>query len=173
MVERKNRTLEDMARIMLLAITLLQFYWAQAVNTTCYIINHAMLRPILDKTPYELIKGRSPNLAHLRVFGYTCFIHNNGKDSLGKFDARADEGTFLGYSSRSKAYKVLNHRTGKVEESIHVKFNETLSDVPQVAQDEEDFSMPNRPVTRSMNFTEENVDADSSDSDEASPSLNP
>ena len=93
-------------------------------------------QPILEKTPYELMKGRSPNLAHFCVFGCTCFIHNNGKDSLGKFDARADEGTFLGYSSRSKAYKVLNHRTGKVEESIHVKFDETLSAVPQVTHDE-------------------------------------
>ena len=71
-------------------------------------------------------------------------IHNNGKDSLGKFDARADEGTFLGYSSRSKAYKVLNHRTGKVEESIHVKFDETLGAVPQVAHDEDEgFEIPN------------------------------
>ena len=124
-VERKNRTLEDMARTMLLASKLPQFYWAQAVDTACYIINRAMLRPILEKTPYELIKGRSPNLAHLCVFGCTYFIHNNGKDSLGKFDAIADEGTFIGYSSRSKEYKVLNHRTSKVDESRHVKFNET------------------------------------------------
>ena len=55
-----------------------------------------------------------------------------------------------------------------------MKFNETLSVVPQVDHDEEeDFEIPNRPVTRSMDFTKENVDADSSDSDEASPSLNP
>ena len=108
-VERKNRTLEDMARTMLLSSKLPQCYWAQAVDTACYIINRAMLRPLLNKTPYELIKGRTPNLSHLRVFGCACYIHNNGKDPLGKFDARADEGTFLGYSSRSKAYKVLNH----------------------------------------------------------------
>ena len=73
MVERKNRTLEDMARTMLLASKLPQFYWAQAVDTACYIINRAMLRPILEKTPYELIKGRSPNLAHLRVFWLYMF----------------------------------------------------------------------------------------------------
>ena len=126
-VERKNRTLEDMARTMLLSSKLPQSYWAQAVDTSCYIINMSMLRLLLDKTPYELIKGRTPNLSHLRVFGCTCYIHNNGKDPLGKFDARADEGTFLGYSSCSKAYKVLNHRTSKVKESIHVKFNESTN----------------------------------------------
>ena len=92
---------------------------------------------------------------------------------LGKFDARADEGTFLGYSSRSKAYKVLNHRTSKVEESIHVKFNESLSVAPKVSQDEEEFEMPNRPITRSMNLSEESNDDDPSDDDEAPPSLNP
>lgn len=50
---------------------------------------------------------------------------NNGKDNLGKFDARSDEGAFMGYSSTSKAYRVLNKRTLCVEESVHVKFDES------------------------------------------------
>ena len=123
-VERKNRTLEDMARTMLFSSKLPHHYWAQAVDTACYIINRAMLRPLLEKTPYELMKGRAPNISHLRVFGCKCYVHNNGKDQLGKFDLRSDEATFLGYSSTSKAYKVLNRRTNKIEESIHVKFDE-------------------------------------------------
>ena len=123
-VERKNRTLEEMARTMLLACNLPKGYWAEAVNTACYILNRAMLRPLIGKTPYELFKGKTPNISHFRVFGCQCFVHNNGKNNLGKFDARSDEGIFLGYASSSKAYKVLNKRTGKVEESIHVKFNE-------------------------------------------------
>src|SRR3954470_6964488 len=44
------------------------------------------LRPILNKTPYELLKGRKPNVSHLHVFGGKCFVLNNGKDNLGKFD---------------------------------------------------------------------------------------
>ena len=123
-VERKNRTLENMARTMLIGSGLSQQFWAEAVNAACYIINRAMLRPITEKTPYELLRGRVPNISHLRIFGCKCFIHNNGKDNLGKFDPRSDEGIFLGYSSSSKAYKVLNERLNKVEESIHVIFNE-------------------------------------------------
>src|ERR1044071_5787940 len=126
-VERKNRTLEDMARTMLISSGLAPSFWAEAVNTACYIINRAMLRPILDKTPYELLGGLPPSIAHLRVFGCKCFVHNNGKDNLGKFDARSDEAIFLGYSPTSKAYKVLNKRTKRVEESIHVVFDENVT----------------------------------------------
>ena len=57
---------------------------------------------------------------------------------------------FLGYSFLSKAYKVLNHRTGKVEESIHVKFNESTNPVPQEAQNEENFEIPTQPQIDSM-----------------------
>lgn len=53
-----------------------------------------------------------------------CFILNNGKNDLGKFDARSDEGAFVGYSPTSKSYRVFNKRTNCVEESIHVKFDE-------------------------------------------------
>ena len=60
-------------------------------------------------------------------FGCKVYIHNNGKDNLGKFDEKSDIGTFLGYSSTSKAYRVYNHRTKVVEESIHVRFDDTLS----------------------------------------------
>ena len=101
-VERKNRTLEDIARTMLISSKLPKFYWAEAVNTGCYLINRCMIRSVLNRTPYELLKGRKPNLAHLRAFGCVCFIHNNDKDNLGKFDAKSDEGIFLGYSSQSK-----------------------------------------------------------------------
>ena len=84
-----------------------------------------MIRPILNKTPYELFKGRKPNIMHLRVFGCKCYVHNNGKESLGKFDPRSNEAIFLGYFLHSKAYKVFNKRTLCVEESVHVLFYKT------------------------------------------------
>ncbi|KAG5524024.1 hypothetical protein RHGRI_030883 [Rhododendron griersonianum] len=84
-----------------------------------------MIRPILNKTPYELWKGRKPNISHFRAFGCKCFVHNNDKDDLGKFDARSDEGIFVGYSTSSKAYRVFNKRTLVVKESVHVAFDET------------------------------------------------
>ncbi|XP_070014477.1 uncharacterized protein [Nicotiana sylvestris] len=124
-VERKNRTLEDMARTMLLSSKLPHNFWAEAVNTACYIISRCMTRPLIEKTPYELLKGRKPNISHLRAFGCKCYVHNNRKDFLGKFDPRSDEGVFLGYYSHRKAYKVFNKRTLCVEESVHVVFDET------------------------------------------------
>jgi len=96
-----------------------------------------MIRPILNKTPYELFKGRKPNIMHLRVFGCKCHVHNNRKDALGKFDPRSDEAIFLGYSSHSKVYKVFNKTILCVEESVHVLFDETNSLVENDAQDEE------------------------------------
>ena len=96
-----------------------------------------MIRPILNKTPYELFKGRKPNIMHLRIFGCKCYVHNNGKDVLEKFDPRSDDVIFLGYSSHSKAYKVFNKRTLCVEESVHVLFDEFNSLVKNDAQDED------------------------------------
>ena len=102
-VERKNRTLENMVRTMMIESQVPPSFWAEAIFTVVYILKRAMIRPLLMKTPYELIKGRKPNISHLRVFGCRCFIHNNGKDALGKFDPRSDEGIFTGYSLQSKA----------------------------------------------------------------------
>jgi hypothetical protein len=71
---------------------------ADAFSIACYVINRVLIRPILKKTPYEIFKGRKPNISHFHVFGSKCFVLNNGKDNLGKFDAKANEGIFLGYS---------------------------------------------------------------------------
>ncbi|MUG03595.1 hypothetical protein ECC01_21705, partial [Bacillus tequilensis] len=78
----------------------------------------------MNKTPYELLNNRKPMLNYLRAFGCRCFVLNNGKDDLGKFDPRSDEGVFVGYSSSSKAYRIFNKRTQCIEESIHVVFDE-------------------------------------------------
>jgi len=124
-VERKNRSLEELARTMLNETGLPKYFWADAVSIACYVLNRVFIRPILKKTPYELFRGRKPNMSHLKVFGCKCFILNNGKDNLGKFDSKSDEGIFLGYSQHGHAYRVHNKRTMLVEESIHVNFDET------------------------------------------------
>jgi len=124
-VERKNRSLEKLARTLLNETNLPKYLWADAISTTCYVLNKVLIRPILKKTPYELFKGRKPNISHLKVFGCKCFILSNGKDNLGKFDSKADEGIFLGYSLHSHTYRVYTRRTMVVEESMHVAFDET------------------------------------------------
>ena len=87
-------------------------------------MNRVLIRPILKKTPYELFNGRKLNISHLKVFGCSCFVLNNGKESLGKFDEKADLGIFIGYSLASHAYRVYNKRLMTVEESVHVVFDE-------------------------------------------------
>ena len=71
------------------------------------------------------MKGRTPNISHLHVFGCKCFVLNNGKENLGKFDSKVDEVIFLEYSQSSKAYRVFNKRLQIVEESVHVSFDES------------------------------------------------
>ena len=110
---------------MLSEANLPKYFWAEATNTSCYILNRALVRSTLKKTPYELWKGKKPNISYFKIFGCKCFVHNNKKSPLGKFDAKSDEGIFLGYSEHSKAYRVFNKRTLSVEESIHVVFKET------------------------------------------------
>nr|UBX54601.1 transposon Pol polyprotein [Lupinus angustifolius] len=145
LIERKNQSLEELTRTMLNETNLPKYFRADAVSTACYVSNRVLIRPILKKTPYELFKGRKRNISHLHVFGCKCFILNNGKDNLGKFDAKADEGIFLSYSLTSKAYRVFNKRTLVVEESVHVTFDETnhvLKDV--ISCDEDD--LPSSPT---------------------------
>jgi len=112
-----------MARTMIHENNLAKHFWAEAVNTTCYVQNRIYIRPILEKTTYELFKGRKPNICYFHQFGCTCYILNN-KLYLKKFDAKAQRRIFLGYSERSKAYRVYNSETLCVEESMHVKFDD-------------------------------------------------
>ncbi|GKA84924.1 retrovirus-related pol polyprotein from transposon TNT 1-94 [Tanacetum coccineum] len=123
-VERKNRTLQETSRTMLNEQSLPQKFWCNAIDTSTYILNRILIRVILGKTPYELLRGRKPTLDHFRVFGRKCFILNT-KDYLTKFDPKSYEGVFLGYSQNSKAYIILNKHTRKVEESLNVTFDET------------------------------------------------
>ncbi|GJW05674.1 retrovirus-related pol polyprotein from transposon TNT 1-94 [Tanacetum coccineum] len=124
-VERKNRTLQEMSRTMLNEQSLPQKFWCNAVDTLTYILNRILIRAILGKTPYELLRGRKPTLDYFRVFGSKCFILNT-KDYLTKFDPKSYEGVFLGYSQNSKAYIIFNKHTRKIEESLNVTFDETL-----------------------------------------------
>ncbi|GJR26785.1 retrovirus-related pol polyprotein from transposon TNT 1-94 [Tanacetum coccineum] len=102
--KRKNRTLIEAARTMLADSKLT--FWAEAVNTAC----------------------RKPALSFMRPFGCPVTILNT-IDHLGKFDGKADEGFFVGYSTNSKAFRVFNSRTRTVEENLHVQFSENTSNI--------------------------------------------
>ncbi|GJW52624.1 ribonuclease H-like domain-containing protein [Tanacetum coccineum] len=116
--ERKNRTLIEAARTMLADSKLPTTFWAEAVNTACYVQNRVLVIKPHNKTPYELFLGRKPALSFMRPFGCPVTILNT-IDHLGKFDGKADEGFFVGYSTNSKAFRVFNSRTRIVEENLH------------------------------------------------------
>uniref|UniRef100_A0A151UFX3 Retrovirus-related Pol polyprotein from transposon TNT 1-94 n=1 Tax=Cajanus cajan TaxID=3821 RepID=A0A151UFX3_CAJCA len=115
------------ARTLLNDFSIPKHFWVEAVNTSCYIQNRIYITPLLKKTPYELSKGRAPNISYFHPFGCKCFILNT-KDNLGKFDSKIDEGILLGYSERSRAYRVFNNKTKTVEEEIKVRFDEKKHD---------------------------------------------
>ena len=83
------------------------------------------------KTAYEIWNGKKPRVKYFRVFGSKCYILND-RENLGKFDAKSDEGIFLGYSTTSRAYRVFNKRTKTVMESINVKIDDVLTKVEMI-----------------------------------------
>ncbi|GJX59675.1 ribonuclease H-like domain-containing protein [Tanacetum coccineum] len=99
--ERKNRTLIEAARTMLADSLLPIQFWAEAVNTACYVLNRVLVTKPQMKTPYEILMGRSPNISFIRPFGCPLTILNT-LDHLGKFDGKSEEGYLLGYSTNSK-----------------------------------------------------------------------
>nr|GEW88850.1 retrovirus-related Pol polyprotein from transposon TNT 1-94 [Tanacetum cinerariifolium] len=107
--ERKDKTLIEAARTMLNGSVLSKHFWTEAVKIACYTQNKSIIVKRHDKTPYEIFRERIPDVSYFYVFGCLVFIHNH-KDHLGKFDAKADDGYFLGYSSVSKAIRVYNIR---------------------------------------------------------------
>ncbi|GJU10461.1 putative ribonuclease H-like domain-containing protein [Tanacetum coccineum] len=119
--ERKNITLIEVARTMLADSKLPTTFWAKVVNTACYMQNRVLVTKTHNKTPYELFLGKKLALGFMRPFGCPVTILNT-IDHLGKFDGKADEGFFVGYSINSKAFRVFNSRTRIVEDNLHVQF---------------------------------------------------
>ncbi|GKB83482.1 putative ribonuclease H-like domain-containing protein, partial [Tanacetum coccineum] len=146
--ERKNKTLIEAARTMLSDSLLPTTFWAEAVSTACYVQNRVLVTKPHNKTPYELLHGRPPSISFMRPFGCPVTILNT-LDPLGKFDGKADEGFFVGYSINSKAFRVFNTRTRKVEENLHITF---LENKPNVAGSGPDWLFDIDLLTNSMNY---------------------
>ncbi|GJX85429.1 putative ribonuclease H-like domain-containing protein [Tanacetum coccineum] len=126
--ERKNRTLIEATKTMLADSKLPTSFWAEAVNTACYVQNRVLVTKPHNKTPYDLFLCRNPSLGFMKPFGCPVTILNT-IDHLGKFDGKADEGFFVGYSINSKAFRVFNNRTMIVEENLHVQFSENTPNI--------------------------------------------
>jgi hypothetical protein len=99
-------------------------FWAEAVNTACYVSNRIYLGVHKKKTYYELMHGRTPKVSHFHLFGCKSFILKKGK-KLDKFEAWSVDDIFFGYASHSRAYRVLNLVTNQIVETCEVTFDET------------------------------------------------
>ncbi|GJX16256.1 ribonuclease H-like domain-containing protein [Tanacetum coccineum] len=141
-------TLIEAARTMLADSKLPTTFWAESVNAACYVQNRVLVVKPHNKTPYELFRGRTPPLSFMRPFGCHVIILNT-LDYLGKFDGKSDEGFFIRYSMNSKAFRVYNIRTRKVEEYLHIRF---LGDKPIIAGDGPKWRFDIDVLTKSMNY---------------------
>ncbi|GJW48403.1 retrovirus-related pol polyprotein from transposon TNT 1-94 [Tanacetum coccineum] len=121
---------------------------AEAVNTACYVQNRVLVVKPHNKTLYELFHGRIPTLSFMRPFRYPVTILNT-IDHLGKFNGKADEGFFVGYSLNSKAFRVFNSKTRIVEENLHIRFSKST---PNVVGSGPDWLFDIDALTRTMNY---------------------
>nr|GEW64113.1 hypothetical protein [Tanacetum cinerariifolium] len=118
-VKRQNRTLVQAARTMMIFSKALMLLWAEAMATACYTQNRSLIHTHHNKTPYELVHNKKPDLTFFRVFGALCYPTNDNKD-LGKLQPTSDIGIFVGYAPSRKGYRIYNKRTRRIMETIHI-----------------------------------------------------
>ncbi|GKA77762.1 ribonuclease H-like domain-containing protein, partial [Tanacetum coccineum] len=146
--ERKNKTLIKAARTMLADSFLPNTFWAEAVRTACYVLNRVLVTKPHNKTPNELLTGKKPIISYIRPFGCHVTILNT-IDHLGKFVGKSDEGFLVGYSLQSKAFRVYNLETRRVEENLHITI---LENKPNVAGKGPTWLFDLDYLTDSMNY---------------------
>ncbi|GJV91078.1 retrovirus-related pol polyprotein from transposon TNT 1-94 [Tanacetum coccineum] len=147
--ERKESvTLLRLLRTMLADSKLPTTFWAEAVSTACYVHNRVLIVKPHNKTPYELFRGFKPAIGFMKPFGCHVTILNT-LDNLGKFDGKSDEGFFVGYSLSSKAFRVYNTRTRKVQENLHIGF---LENKPMIEGNGPKWLFDIDSLTQSMNY---------------------
>nr|GEU35776.1 retrovirus-related Pol polyprotein from transposon TNT 1-94 [Tanacetum cinerariifolium] len=129
-VERRNRTLIEDSRTMLIYAQASLFLWAEAMATACFTQNRSIVRLCHGKTPYEFLHDKLPNLLFLHVFGALCYPTND-IENLGKLQPKADIGIFIAYAPTKKAFRIYNRRTRPTVETIHVDFDELTAMAPE------------------------------------------
>nr|GEV50038.1 hypothetical protein [Tanacetum cinerariifolium] len=154
-VERRNRTQIKVVKTMLADSKLPITFWAEAVNTACYVYNKEItcscFHGFIDK---DLINLVIPDIRR-------CYVTIlNTLDPLGKFDRKSDEGFFVGYLLNSKAFRVYNIRTRKVEENLHIRF---LEDKPTIAGNGPKWLFDIDVLTKSINYVPVIVGTNSND----------
>nr|GEY55590.1 putative ribonuclease H-like domain-containing protein [Tanacetum cinerariifolium] len=147
--ERKHQTLIEAARTMLADSLLPTIFWSEAVATACYVLNQVLVTKPHHKTPNELLTRDKPSISYLKPFGCHVTILNTS-DPLGKFNKKSDKGYIVGYSISSKAYKVYNLVSRKIEETMNLKF---LKNKPFVARTGQAWMFDIDYLTDSLNYS--------------------
>ena len=119
--ERKNQTVVEMARSTLKAKNLPNMFWGKAIVTAVYLLNLSPTKAVMNQTPYEAWQGRKPRVSHLKVFGCIAYALLENRSKL---DDKSQKCIFIGYCTKSKAYRLYNPLSGKVIVSRNVIFNE-------------------------------------------------
>nr|GEX42049.1 hypothetical protein [Tanacetum cinerariifolium] len=156
-VERRNQTLVDATRTMIKFANLPSFLWAEAIAIGCFTQNHLIIHKRFDKTPYELMNKRKPNIKFFRVFGCRCYLLNDYED-VGKLKAKRDIGVFVGYSKNLlhsefttneliRKSSTMNVDTSNVEIPSHEK--EVFHESSESFQEESSSSSLNDDVQQS------------------------
>lgn len=142
-VERRNRTLLEITRSILKHMNMPNYLWGEAVRHATYLINRVATGSLSNKTPYEALRGRKPNLSHLKIFGCVCYART---ESVGrrKLDDRSRSLVHLGTEPGSKSYRLLDTTRKRIVVSRDVVFDERLQWNWEENNDGEagDFSVP-------------------------------
>eukprot|EP00253_Pinus_taeda_P004576 PITA_04576 len=146
-----NKTLMERARSMLSGAGLGQEFWAEAVDTACYLVNRSPSSALEDKTPQEVWTGKKPSLSHLRVFGCDAYVHVP-KEKRTKLDSKSEKCIFIRYKDGLKGYKLWNPVTRKFVYSRDVLFKEVKDVIKHEFQ-------PKEPVNIEFELKEEESDS--------------
>ena len=130
-VERRNRTVMEMARCMALGKGLPKSFWIEAVNTVVYILNQSFTKALTGKTPLKAYSSKKPSTSHFRTFGCECFVHVPNSTRK-KLDPKSKKCIFMGYSQESKAYRLYDPEAKKIVVSRDVVFWEQ----PHIVEEE-------------------------------------
>lgn len=136
-VERKNQTIQEATRTMMKESNVLDVYQREAIHTIVYVLNRVQIIGNNTKTPFELWTSKTPIVKYFKVFGSRCYIKRDD-ENIGKFDARCDEGIFLGYSTTNKTYRCFNKKLRKIVESDNVKVDEDMHRPIEISEVEPD-----------------------------------
>ncbi|KAM1578272.1 hypothetical protein ACFX1Z_039846 [Malus domestica] len=121
--ERKNRTIVEMSKCMMIEKGVPFEFWAEAVNTSVYILNRCPTKSLDKKTPFEAYSGRKPGIKHLKIFGSVCYAYIP-RQVRQKLDETSTKCIFLGYGTCEKGYRLYDPISKKIIVSRDVIVNE-------------------------------------------------